>query len=67
MGYLFFSEQPDATTFNIAEGKGLSLVINFRHPAERRWDENNSAKKAGMTNSAIEARAKRYLDEQRLY
>jgi len=39
VGHLFFSDQPDAVTLNIAQEKSLSLVINLQDPAEFQWNE----------------------------
>jgi protein tyrosine phosphatase (PTP) superfamily phosphohydrolase (DUF442 family) len=49
--HLFFSEQPDDTTFAIAKENAVSVVINLREIAEIaafEWDESDAAKKAGL-------------------
>jgi hypothetical protein len=49
--HLFFSEQPDDTTFALAKENAVSLVINLHEPAEFaafEWGEADAAKKTGL-------------------
>lgn len=46
--HLYFSEQPDKVALQVAKSKGVTTVIDLRHPSELDWDEQTAAEEAGL-------------------
>lgn len=45
---LYFSEQPDAESLQVARSNGVTTVINLREPGEIDWDEQAAARAQGL-------------------